>query len=209
MPSPKDPIKAELWKNNLRHAHEGKITLNITKQKQSAALKGKPKSEKALKNMRNAAEKRIGKYLGENNLNFGIPRSEITRRKISEAKMGEKNPQWKGGISFEPYCILFNNEFKERVRAFFGYRCIETGLTQEEHLAKWGESLHVHHVNYRKESCCDETIKPLFVAIAHDIHTATNHNRKRWEQHFTEMIYSNDPTGKCFFTKEEIKNHAN
>jgi len=34
-------------------------------------------------------------------------------------------------------------------------------------------------------------------------HPKTNYNRDYWEKHFTDMIYENDPTGKCFFTKEE------
>src|SRR5208337_386546 len=34
----------------------------------------------------------------------------------SKNLIGEKSPGWKGGISFEPYCIKFNKEFKERVR---------------------------------------------------------------------------------------------
>jgi hypothetical protein len=35
------------------------------------------------------------------------------------AQTRENNANWQGGISFEPYCILFNNEFKERVREFW------------------------------------------------------------------------------------------
>jgi len=41
--------------------------------------------------------------------------SEETKLKLSKANRGKNNPAWKGGVSFEPYCIQFNNEFKERV----------------------------------------------------------------------------------------------
>lgn len=142
--------------------------------------------------------------------------SESTRQKLSEItkqlfkdpayvqkrnaalkgkQIGEKSHSWKGGISFEPYCPKFTSEFKERVRAFFGYRCVECGTPQN------GYKLHVHHVNFNKETCCDNTI-PLFVALCRSCHTATNHNREYWEQHFTDMIIGYYG-GKCYFTIEE------
>ena len=31
---------------------------------------------------------------------------------------------------------------------------------------------------------------------------------KERERHFTEMIYTNDPTGKCYFIKEEMMNYG-
>lgn len=109
---------------------------------------------------------------------------------------GEKSHLWKGGISFEPYCPAFNNVFKERVRAFFGYICQEC-LTPQN-----GEKLHVHHVNFNKMSCCDTT-KPLFIPLCRSCHSATNHNRDYWEQHFTDMI-DGFFQGKCYLSIDEM-----
>jgi len=126
--------------------------------------------------------------------NKGKTHSEETRRKLSEWR-GERSHRWKGGISFEPYCPKFNREFKERVRSFFGYRCAECGEPQN------GYKLHVHHVNFNKMSCCDNT-PPLFVPLCRSCHARTQKDREYWEEHFTRMI-NEYHGGACYFPKEE------
>jgi len=118
--------------------------------------------------------------------------------RISEEKRGERNPSWKGGISFEPYCPKFNEEFKERVRAFFGYRCVRCGKTQEEN----GGRLHVHHVNYKKEACCDEGIPKYFATLCNSDHSRSNHNREKWQKELIEII-EEKYGGKCYFSQGE------
>jgi hypothetical protein len=115
----------------------------------------------------------------------------------SFTQVGERNPAWAGGTSFEPYCILFNDEFKERVRIWFGYTCVECGTPQN------GRRHCVHHVNYDKETCCHDG-EPLFVCLCNKCNLAANNNRPYWEQHFAEWIhgyYGN----KCYLSKEEMK----
>lgn len=112
-------------------------------------------------------------------------------------QIGENSAGWKGGISFEPYCILFNNEFKERVRAFFGNKCAICGKTKEEN----GRALCIHHVNYDKETCCNDSER-LFAPLCMSCHAKTNHNRDYWQEYFTRMI-KEEYNGKCYYTKEE------
>lgn len=111
-------------------------------------------------------------------------------KKISKSTRGprpgiraENNPNWRGGVSFEPYCPKFNNEFKERVREFWGRKCGICGKTGKE----YGKKLHVHHVNYEKMACCDNT-PPLFIPLCNSCHTKTNFNRTWWEHNLTEYI---------------------
>ena len=118
---------------------------------------------------------------------------------------GENSPSWNGGISFDPYCPKFNNEFKERVRAWFNYQCIECGTPQN------GVKLGVHHVAYNKESCCDSS-SPLFVPLCRSCHAKTSVankiTREMWMQHFTDII-NTYYLGRTYFTVkefEEIKN---
>jgi hypothetical protein len=112
-------------------------------------------------------------------------------------KIGEDNPAWRGGISFEPYCPKFNNEFKERVRIFFGRKCAECGKTEEEN----GRKLSIHHINYDKQICCNGKI-PLFIALCHAHNTKANKNREDWELHYTNII-NTKYNRKCYLTKEE------
>lgn len=151
---------------------------------------------------------------GKNHPNFGKHRSEITKEKIRLSKIGIPRPKsmcikisaslrgkysgelssaWKGGISFEPYCVKFNDEFKERVRSFFGHICVECGSPQN------GRKLDVHHVNFNKNSCCDHSL-PLFVTLCRHCHAKTQYDRVYWEQHFTEII-NRDYGGKCYIPK--------
>ena len=121
-----------------------------------------------------------------------------SRKCKSMSLTGEHSPQWKGGISFEPYCILFNKEFKERVRAFWGNKCPVCGKIEEESR----KALCVHHVGYDKEVCCNDNER-LFVPLCRSCHAKTNTNRDEWEEYFTHMISIHG--GKCYYTKEEYE----
>jgi hypothetical protein len=172
-----------------------------TRRKISEGNKGKILSEEARLNISKAKRGRgnpqYGKS-GEKSPRFGKHHPEETREKLSQYR-GEKASNWKGGVSFLPYCQKFNDEFKERVRAFFNYHCIECGTPQN------GRKLNVHHANFNKMTCCDST-QPLFTPLCGSCHSATNSNREYWEQHFTEMI-EGYYQGKCFFTKDEMMNY--
>jgi len=131
--------------------------------------------------------------------------SPETRRKLSAYRgekasrwgvRGEESPTWKGGVSFDPYCPRFNEEFKERVRAFFGYRCVICGKTQLEN----GKKLGAHHIDYLKEACCDEEIPRLFAALCHSCHSKTNFNRERWRVELRQHIETKY-CGKCYLPK--------
>ena len=117
------------------------------------------------------------------------------RKKTSERMTGENNPNWKGGIKFEPYCHLFNNEFKERVRSFWNRKCGICGKTEEENTQR----LSVHHISYDKKACCNIT-KPLFIPLCQSCHTKTNNNRGFWEDYLTNyiMIWFNE---RCYHDK--------
>lgn len=176
----------------LSEAHKGKTLSTEHRQKLSEIRKGKPLSETHKENLR--------KHLIEiNKARRGTHPSLETRLKLSESRKGNKSYLWKGGISFEPYCQKFNNEFKERVREFFGRRCVVCGINENENHKK----LHVHHVNYDKMVCCNGNI-PLFVPLCNRCHPKTsNGDRDYWNRHFEELIMKKYD-GKCYYTKEEM-----
>jgi len=123
--------------------------------------------------------------------------SECYGKWMSSNIKGENHPQWQGGISFEPYCILFNNKFKERVREFFDNKCVICDKTKEEN----GRALCVHHVNYDKETCCNDSER-LFVPLCRSCHSKTNSHREYWQEYFTQLI-NKKYDGKCYYTQEE------
>ena len=129
----------------------------------------------------------------------GRPCTLETRAKISDANRGENGPNWKGGISFEPYCPKFNEDLRARIRAFFEYRCLACGKSTEDNQRKLG----CHHVEYNKEACCDG--KPIqFAALCARCHGRTNHEQYRWEimlHRIIDEIYG----GRSYFTQEEFR----
>lgn len=104
-----------------------------------------------------------------------------------EYNRGSNHYAWLGGISFEPYCSKFNNEFKERVREFWDRKCGFCGKTEEENLKEFNEKLAVHHVNYEKMVCCNN-VAPLFITGCKKCHVKTNFNRDYWEEMLTNYI---------------------
>jgi hypothetical protein len=123
------------------------------------------------------------------------------REKLVEVAIGGF---WYGNVRYyngPQYCELWNHDLKERVRAFFGYKCVECGQPQN------GRALHVHHVWYNKKACCDDTPRSL-VPLCHECHSKTSGNnknhRKYWSDHFQDII-DNYYGGKCYLTKDEMQ----
>ena len=129
-----------------------------------------------------------------------LGKKQTEEHKKKRAMVGEHNPAWKGGIAKQPYCEKFNEEFKRRVRAFFGNKCVVCGRTQESN-GKDKRALGVHHVNYDKQACCNDS-KPLFVVVCTHCHRVVH--KEDWVKTFINLI--NDKyNGKCYYTKEEFK----
>lgn len=112
--------------------------------------------------------------------------SEETKKKISEANKGksknnlEKNSNWKGGLSFEPYGLDFNMKFKRAIRKRDNQICMLCGIHKE----KLKRALCVHHINYDKLLSIKENCLSLCVGC----HTKTNFKRKHWITFFQSLL---------------------
>ena len=61
---------------------------------------------------------------------------------------GPNCPNWKGGISFDPYCpIFFDKEYKESIRKRDNHTC------QNPYCYKKDDMLNIHHIDYDKKNC--------------------------------------------------------
>lgn len=105
------------------------------------------------------------------------------RDKISKALMGkfagEKHPNWLGGISFEPYSLVFNTQLKNNIRERDGYRCQICLRPQNEFITK----LHVHHIDYNKKNCEEDNL----ISLCPSCHVRTNKDRKEWQSVFASQ----------------------
>ncbi len=187
-------------REKLAKANIGRKDSEETRMKKARASTGRTLSQEA--------RKKISERMKQNNPVYMPGVIE----KISENKKqwhidhkgyesGPKNPNWNGGSSYYPYCPKFNEEFKNRVRAYFDYECVKCGKPEWENKNHYHH--HVHHVDYNEDACCDG--QPVqFVTLCHSCHMKTNGDRSRWERMFLKIlheIYDN----RSYFTKEEWK----
>ena len=168
----------------------------------------------------------------------GITRSEITRKRMSESqkkiqstpevvarkralkqspefcqkmkeRTGDKNPAWKGGVSFGKYCPKFNRDLRERVREFFGRHCLWCNKKEEDDVLRNGKviKMTVHHVTFDKMTCCNNS-HPLLAPLCIKCRAIADHDRDGTKMNKElERIIMEDYGGKCYFTKEEMREH--
>jgi len=94
-------------------------------------------------------------------------------------KRGDDALNWKGGISFVPYCHKFNDDLKEKIRERDGRICQLCTMTEEEN----GQKLSVHHVHYDKENCA-----PDLISLCRGCNATVNSDRDYYEDLFIEKL---------------------
>jgi len=88
---------------------------------------------------------------------------------------GEKNNFWQGGISYLPYGIDFNKQFKEAIRIRDNDSCMICGSDIR---------LVTHHINYNKLN----NTKDNCVLLCRSCHAKTNFNRQHWTKFFQSLL---------------------
>lgn len=101
------------------------------------------------------------------------------RLRLAESKLGNKNPAWRGGISFEPYCRIFKDgEFKDYIK------CRDKNRCQNPSCSNKYNRLAIHHIDYDKKNCVVENLITLCVSC----NTKANHNRSSWQKFYTRIV---------------------
>jgi len=126
--------------------------------------------------------------------NKGKPLSKEHRKMVIKNLItfpkGNKHPDWKGGISFEPYGLEFNNKLKEQIRKRDNFRCQQCFRHQDELFRKFKNGklqkykLHIHHIDYNKRNNNSDNL----VSLCGSCHTQTNHTREDWTKYYKGVI---------------------
>lgn len=174
---------------NLYLFNKGKILSDETKRKISETRKrlgiksptaGIQRSDETKKKI-SETRKRLG-YKAPSTL--GMKLSKEARKNISEGHMGEKNHNWQGGKSFEPYTFEWTKTLRLAIRQRDNFTCKKCGITEEEHIKRTGRVLSVNHIDFDKSNCDPKNLNTLCCGC----NSVINFNREYWTKVFKQLI---------------------
>lgn len=174
-------------KGKKKKPHKRSSLSEITKQKISLKLKGRIISEKTKAQI---SDTLLGRRCS--------PRTEFKKGLVPWNKdkpfmQKEAHPNWKGGISFDPYCPKFNSALKERIRERDNRTCQLCGIKEN------GKKLTAHHVHYDKPNC-----DPDLISLCCSCNTKVNYNRNYWEDYFMKLLEE-----RGLLCNQNVKNSQN
>lgn len=152
--------------------NKGKKTSQGIKRKLSVAHMGKKHSKETRRKISDSNK-------GQIPWNRGMPLPKETRVKMGVAHIGKNNPNWQGGISFNPYPADWVDLLKKSIRQRSNYVCQMCGMHQDE-LGGWSKKLDVHHIDYDKDNCNPNNL----IALCRNCHIKTNGDREYWKIYF-------------------------
>ena len=98
---------------------------------------------------------------------------------LSEQLRGSKNPNWRGGLSYEPYCELWKDQdYKNFIIERDSNKCLGAECDRKN------KSLVVHHINYNKKQCNKENLITLCISC----NSKANKDRKWHECWYTAVL---------------------
>jgi len=110
----------------------------------------------------------------------GKMKTKVHKQRIAIAKIGAKNPAWRGGISVLPYTSDWTDTLRAAIRQRDGHRCYLCNIAQD----KLKTLLDVHHIDYDKENCDPKNL----ITLCKSCHRHTNYKRNMWEKFFSNRM---------------------
>lgn len=193
MPKPwnKGIPRSDEEKRKISKSHIGKHLSEETKKKMGKAHTGMKHSEEIRNKIRESKLGEKNPMFGKQSWNKGMNKEEFKSHykngfggAVNLEHKGEKNPNWFGGISFEPYDKSFNNRFKELIKIRDGFMCLKCGMKDEDHIRLFGIKEPIHHINYNKKFSIPENCCVLCVRC----NTEVNTNRLHWTKFFQSLL---------------------
>jgi len=101
-------------------------------------------------------------------------------------RCGKNHPQWKGGISAEPYCLIWKDkQYKEDIKKRDNYRCQNPDCWQTSN------SLCIHHINYNKKECHPSNL----ITLCKSCNSRANKDRE-WHREWYKIMMEKRTNGK-------------
>lgn len=94
---------------------------------------------------------------------------------------GANNPNWRGGVSFEKYCAVWQDqEYKKDIRERDGNRCLNPYYN-----SKYPNDLTIHHIDYDKQNCHPSNL----ITVCRSCNSRANYDRKWHKAWYQAIMY--------------------
>lgn len=108
----------------------------------------------------------------------GKKRSKYSTIAQSLRMLGNKNPNWRGGISNQNYCPVWKDkEYKESIKERDNYQC------QNPYCFKANTVLNIHHIDYTKTLCGPDNL----ITVCSSCNSRANKDRE-WHTEWYRII---------------------
>ncbi len=155
---------------------------NVSRKDYVNPMKGKKRPDLSEYNRKYKSEQIKGDKNPNKRPEVIAKRKRTTKGRTKEiyGKKGSKNPNWKGGIAYEPYTFEFNKELKLAIKIRDNFKCKLCGI----HNDKTKQGLHIHHIDYNKKNCSLNNL----VALCGRCNAKCNSKRQRWILYFSRQF---------------------
>ena len=161
------------------HSKETKEYLGVLQSQRTLSKETREKIGKAGIGRKPSVETRIkiskGKQ-GSNNPNYGKVYTEAERIRFGSPK--ETHPNWKGGISYEPYSPEWTDKLKKSIKERDGNKC------KNPECSKKINQLVVHHIDYNKKNCTPENL----ITLCNSCNAKANYNRDFHQAFYQKLM---------------------
>ena len=146
------------------------------------------KSQTEIANILKCARGSVSYYLRK--LNIPTRSISLSKRgksinlKNRKSYNGKNNPNWKNGISREPYPFKFTQELKEKIRLRDKNICQLCQLSNEAHIKKFNHNLLTHHIDYNKNNLKENNL----ITLCRICNSKVNGDRDYWFAYFKYML---------------------
>lgn len=105
----------------------------------------------------------------------------MKRPEVAIKFLGSNNPNWKGGITAEPYCdVWIDQEYKQSIRERDNNECQNPDCWDNcNHLY-----LGLHHIDYVKKNCDPWNL----ITLCCSCNFRANYDRKYWQEFYQNII---------------------